>query len=79
MRLQLPELQDNNEEAKALISDVTGFLEGWNDDMKVLQYQGLLYILRIIRFKVISHHNNDLLIRYFRINKIWKLVVRMYY
>ena len=35
MKLQLPELQDNNKEAKALRSDVAGFPESWKDDKRV--------------------------------------------
>ena len=79
MRLQLPELQDNNKEAKALRLDAVGFPEGWKDDKGVLQYQSLLYVLEIICSKVITCHHNDLFTRHFRIDKTWELVIRKYY
>ena len=78
MRLCLPELQENDEEAKAL-RGLAGLLEDWEDVERVLQYQGLLYVSEIIHFEVINHHNDDLLIGYFGIDKTRELVGRKYY
>ena len=77
MRLQLPELQDENEEAKALRA--VGLPEGWEEVEGVFQYQGLPYIPEIIRSKVISCHHDDPLAKHFGINKTRELVGRKYY
>ena len=45
----------------------------------MFQYQELLYIPEIIRFKVISCHYNDLLAGHFGIDKTRELVGRKYY
>ena len=68
MRLRLPELQDNDKEAIALRAG--GLPEGWEDVEGVLQYQGLPYVLEIIRSKVISLHDNDPLVGYFGCNVV---------
>ena len=78
IRLRLSKLQDNNKEAKFL-RGFAGLPENWEDVKGVLQYQKLLYVPEIIYFKVISHYHNDLLIRYFGINKTRELVGRKYY
>ena len=78
MRLRLCELQENNKKAKALKSS-TSLLEDWKDVKKVLQYRRLPYVPEIIYFKVISHYHDDLLARYFGIDKIWELVSWKYY
>ena len=72
MRLQLPELQDENKEAKALRA--TGPPKDWEDVKGVLQYQKLPYIPEIIRSKVMSHYHDDLFTRHFGIAKTRKLV-----
>ena len=45
----------------------------------MLQYQGLPYVLEIIRSKVISCHHDDPLAEHFGIDKTRKLVSRKYY
>ena len=77
MNLQLPELQDNDEEAKVLRAG--GFPEGWEEVEGVFQYRGLLYVPEIIRSEVISRHYNDPLAEHFGIDKTRELVGRKYY
>ncbi len=57
MKTRLPELQDDNKEAKKLRSD--GLSEGWKDIEEVLHYQGLLYVLKVIRSELISTYHDD--------------------
>ena len=76
MNLRLPELQDNDEEAKALRAG--GLPEGWEEVEGVLQYRGLPYVPEIIRSEVISCHHDDLLAGYFGIDKTKELVGRKY-
>ena len=45
----------------------------------MLQYQGLPYVLEIIRSEVISRHHDDLLAGHFGIDKTRELVGRKYY
>ena len=52
MNLQLPELQDNDKEAKVLRAG--GLPEGWKEVERVFQYRGLPYVPEIIRSEVIS-------------------------
>ena len=68
IRLRLPELQDNDKEAKALRGSA-GLPEDWEDVEGVLQYRGLPYIPEIIRSEVISCHHNDPLTGHFGIDK----------
>ena len=77
MRLRLPELQDNDEEAIALRAG--GLPEGWKDVERVLQYQGLPYVPEIFRSEVISRHHNDPLAGHFGIDKTSELIGRKYY
>ena len=77
IRLQLPELQDEDEEAKVLRAG--GLPEGWEDVEGVLQYQGLPYVPEIIRSEVISRHHDDPLVGHFGIDKTRELVGRKYY
>ena len=78
MGLQLSKLQENDKEAK-LLRGYVDLLKGWKKVEGVLQYQGLSYILEIIRFEVISNHHDDFLAKHFGINKIKELVGRKYY
>ena len=78
MRLRFSELQENDKKAKLLRSSA-GLLEGWENVKKVLQYQGLPYVLAIIRSEMISCHHNDLLAGHFGIDKTKELVGRKYY
>ena len=51
MRLRLPDLQsDNNQARKLRTADLP---EGYEDIEGVLQYKGLPYILEIIQFELI--------------------------
>ena len=77
MRLRLPELQDEDEEAKVLRAG--GLPEGWEEVEGVLQYQGLPYVPEIIRSKVISRHHDDPLAGHFGIDKTRELAGRKYY
>ena len=77
MRLRLPELQDNDEEAIALRAG--GLPEGWEDVEGVLQYQGLPYVPEIIRSEVISRHHDDPLAGHFGIDKTRELIGQKYY
>ena len=78
MRLRLSELQENDEEAK-LLRGSADLPEGWEDVEGVLQYQGLPYVLEIIRSEVISRHHDDPLAGHFGIDKTRELVGRKYY
>lgn len=53
--------------------------EDWKDLDGVFHYQGLSYVPKIIRFKLISKHHNKSLMGYFGINKIWELFAWKYY
>ena len=77
MRLRLPELQDEDKEAKVL--RVEDLPEGWEKVEGVFQYQGLPYIPEIICFKVISCHHDDFYAGHFGIDKTKELVGRKYY
>ena len=77
MNLWLPELQDNNKEAKVLRAG--GLPEGWKDVEGVLQFKRLPYIPKIIYSKVISCYHNDSLTEHFGIDKRKELVGRKYY
>ena len=68
MRLHLSELQENNEEAK-LLREAAGLPEGWKDVERVLKYQGLPYVPKIIRSEVISRHHDEPLTGHFGIDK----------
>ena len=77
MRLQLPELQDEDEKVKVLRA--RDLPEGWEKVEGVLQYRGLSYVPEIIRSEVISRHHNDPLAKHFGIDKTKELVGRKYY
>ena len=53
--------------------------EGWEDIEKVLHFQGLLYVPKIICTELISWHHNNPLTGYFRIKKTRELVAQKYY
>ena len=78
MRLQLSELQENDEEAK-LLRGVAGLPKGWEDVKEVLQYQGFPYVPKIIRSEAISRHHDDSLTEHFGIDKTRELIGRKYY
>ena len=73
MRSHLPGLQENDEKTKAL-RDLAGLPEDWKDVEKVLQYQELPYMPKIIRFEIKSCHYNDSYAGYFGIDKTQELI-----
>ena len=77
MRLSLPDLQSNDNQAKKLRA--TELLEGWEDIEGVLQYEGLSYIPEIIWLELISWHYEDPQAGHFGIDKTQKLIARKYY
>ena len=78
MRLRLSELQENDDKVK-LFRGSADLPEGWKDVKGVLQYQGLQYVPKIIRSKVISRHHNNPLAEHFGVDKTRELVSRKYY
>ena len=77
IRLQLLKLQDEDKKAKVLRAG--GLPEGWKEVEGVLQYQGLPYVLEIIRSEVINRHHDDPLVGHFSIDKTRELVGWKYY
>ena len=77
MRLRLVELQVEDSQAQKIRAEKLG--RNWQDFNEILYYQGLLYILEIIRTELISRYNNDLLVGHFQIEKMQELVTRKYY
>ncbi len=77
MRIRLPQLEDNNKEAKKL--RLEGLLEGWEDIEQVFYYQSLSYVPKVIRSKLISRHHNYFLAGHFSIEKSWELIAKNYY
>ncbi len=75
--MRLLELQDNDKEVMNLRSKRLS--EGWEDIKQVLYYQGLPYIPKIIRSKLMSKHHDDPLVGHFGIEKTWKLIARKYH
>ena len=69
-------MQESDLEAKKLRNK--DLPEGREDVEDIFQYQGLLYFLEIHYSEVISYHQNNLLARYFGINKTKKLMFRKY-
>lgn len=77
MQLKLTELQDSNVKVKKIQSKDSS--KRWEDIQGVLHHQDLLYVLEIIKSKVINYHHDDLLPSYFGINKTRKLVAKKYF
>ena len=77
MRLRLPDLQGDDDQAKKLRA--AELPEGWEDIEGVLQYRGLPYIPEIIRSELISRHHDDPLAGHFGIDKTRELIARKYY
>lgn len=73
MRLKLFELQNNNIKIKNI--RVEGLSKDQKDIKKVFYYQDLLYILKIIFFKLINKYHNDLLMDHFKIKKTQELII----
>ena len=77
MRLRLPDLQSNKNEAKKL--QVVELLEGWEDIKKALKYRDLLYISEIIWLELISQYHNNPLVSHFGNDKTQEFIARKYY
>ncbi len=77
MRMRLPELQDDDKEAKKLRSE--GLPEGWEEIEQVLHYHGLPYIPKVICSELISRHYNNPVAGHFGIEKTRELIARKYY
>lgn len=57
-----------------------GIKDGWEEDTDdIVLFEDLLFILEIIRTKLISSHPDNLLANYFRIDKIQGLITQKYY
>lgn len=54
-------------------------LEGWKDQEEILDHQSLLYMLKIVGYKVISRYHDDPLADHFGIEKTMELVARKYF
>ncbi len=77
MKMRLLKLQNDNKEAMTLSSERLS--EGWKDIEQVLHYQGLPYIMKVIRSELISRHHDDPLAGHFGIEKTCELITRKYY
>lgn len=53
-----------------------GLQESWKDIEGVPHYQGIFFVLEIIRTELISQHNDNLPANYFEIEKTWELIAR---
>ena len=67
MRMRLPELQDNDKEAKKLRSK--GLQENWENIKQVLYYQAFPYASKVICSELINRHHGNLIADHFGIEK----------
>ena len=77
IHLRLQELQESNSKAQKI--RVAGLQEGWKELDKILHYQGLPYVPKIVRLELINRHYDDPLTGYFGVNKTKELIGRKYY
>ncbi len=77
--MRLPELQNDEKEAKKLRSEQVILPEGWEDIEQVLHYQGLPYVPKVTRSELINRHHDNPLAGDFGIEKTCKLIARKYY
>ncbi len=77
IRMRLFQLQDDDKDAMKLKSE--GLPEGWEEIEQVFYYQGLPYIPKVIRSKLISRHYDDSLVGHFGIEKTCELIASNYY
>ncbi len=70
-------MQDDDKETKKLRSE--GLPEGWENIKQVHHYQGLPYILKVIRSKLIRRHHNDPFTGHFGIEENQELIARKHY
>ena len=78
MRLRLAELQESDEEAQKLRA-IEELQEGWADIDRVLHYQELPFVPKIIWTELISWHHNNPLAKHFGFDKTKELIDRKYY
>ena len=78
MQLRLQELQDEDDQARKVRTEQPGNAD-WNNIDGVLHHQGLPYIPKIIRTKLISKHHDDPLAGHFGIKKTRELITQKYY
>ena len=76
MKLRQQELQAEDKQVRKTKAKHS---EGWDKIDGVLHHQGLFYVSEIIRTKLISRHDNNLLAGHYEIKKTQKLVARKYY
>ena len=76
MRLRLAELQESDKWAQRIRTEGLNRYEEFDG---VLHHQGLLFVPKVIWTELISRHHNDLLARYFGIDKTKELIGRKYY
>lgn len=77
MRLQILELQAKDHTAKKIGKH--NLKDGWEEIEEVLHRKNLLYVLEIMRTKLISRDHDYLLAGHFEINKTKELIVQKYY
>ncbi len=76
LRLQLPELQAEDQEARKIGKE--GLKKGWEEIEEVLYHHGLPYVLEIVKTELISKHHDDLLASHFGIDKTQELIAQKY-
>ena len=76
IRLRLAKLQESNNKAQK--TWVEG-IDGYKNVNRVLHYQELPFISKIIPTKLISRHHDNSLAGHFGINKTKELIRRKYY
>ena len=76
MRLELAELQESDKKAQKIRAEG---LDRYKDVNKVLHYQGLPFVLEIIRTELINRHHDKPLVGHFGINKTRELISKKYY
>ena len=78
MKMRLPELQNDNKEAKKLRSKQV-LPESWEDIEQVLYYQSLPYVPKVIRLELISRYHDNPFAGHFSIKRTQELIARKYY
>ena len=80
MRLRLAKLQESDTEAwKIRAEELKEGFDKYVDVDKVLHYQELPFVPKIIWTELISCHHNNSLARHFGINKTREFIGRKYY
>lgn len=77
IKIRLSELCNEDKKAKKL--KTKGLPESWENFDKILHYQNLFYIPKVIHSEFISNYHNNPLIDHFGNKKIQKLIVKKYY